>query len=200
MFTGIITSVGRISATTACAAGQRIIVESTWPDPDLVLGESIAIDGACMTVVAFEGSQFSVEVSSESLSLTTLGSRSPGDRVNLERALQVGERLGGHFVSGHVDGRGTLASRAPSGDCAEMTFDVPKDLMRYIVHKGSITIDGISLTVNNVDDSNSRLSVMIVPHTLAETSLGERALGDLVNLEVDVLGKYVERLLADRMA
>jgi len=198
MFTGIITSVGRIAATEPCQAGRRITVDATWPEPDLVLGESIAIDGACMTVIDFEDNRFSVEVSQESLARTTLGNRNPGDRVNLERALQVGDRLGGHFVSGHVDDQGFLASRVSSGDCVEMAFELPRNLLPYIVHKGSITIDGISLTVNEVDDEGATLSVMIVPHTLAETSLGDRAPGDPVNLEVDVLGKYVERLLATR--
>jgi len=200
MFTGIITSVGRIATTEPCAAGQRITVDAAWRDPEFVLGESIAIDGACMTVVSFEDTRFSVEVSSESLACTTLGNRNPGDRVNLERALQVGDRLGGHFVSGHVDGLGHLASRQASGDCVAMAFQVPRKLLPYIIHKGSITIDGISLTVNDIDDTKSSLTVMIVPHTLAETSLGDRSPNEAVNLEVDMLGKYVERLLAHRQA
>lgn len=199
MFTGIITATGCITEVRDQPEGRRLSVEGGWPAPDYVLGESIALDGACMTVVAFAGPQFEVEVSSESLKCTTLGSLKAGDRINLERALALGERLGGHLVSGHIDGVGTLHSFAPSGDCLRYLFSVPPELLRYVVPKGSLCIDGISLTVNGVDDSEGTIEMMIVPHTQQETSLRDKSAGDPVNIEVDMLGKYVERLLAGRI-
>jgi riboflavin synthase len=197
MFTGIITAVGIIGSVADTAAGKRFSIESGWATPDLVLGESIAIDGACMTVVGFEGGRFEVEVSPESLAKTTLGDRAAGEPVNLERAMAVGDRLGGHFVSGHVDGVGQIAEIEPAGDCLKVTFQAPDEVQRYLVSKGSITIDGISLTVNGVHDETSggRFDVMIIPHTRENTSLRNKDVGSDVNLEADLLGKYVERLL-----
>ncbi len=197
MFTGIITAVGIIGSVADTAAGKRFSIESGWATPDLVLGESIAIDGACMTVVGFEGGRFEVEVSPESLAKTTLGERTAGEPVNLERAMAVGDRLGGHFVSGHVDGVGQIAEIEPAGDCLKVTFQAPDEVQRYLVSKGSITIDGISLTVNGVHDETSggRFDVMIIPHTRENTSLRNKDVGSDVNLEADLLGKYVERLL-----
>lgn len=197
MFTGIITAVGIIGSVADTAAGKRFSIESGWATPDLVLGESIAIDGACMTVVGFEGGRFEVEVSPESLAKTTLGERTAGEPVNLERAMAVGDRLGGHFVSGHVDGVGQIAKIEPAGDCLKVTFQAPDEVQRYLVSKGSITIDGISLTVNGVHDETSggRFDVMIIPHTRENTSLRNKDVGSDVNLEADLLGKYVERLL-----
>jgi riboflavin synthase len=197
MFTGIVTAVGIIGSVADTAAGKRFSIESGWATPDLVLGESIAIDGACMTVVGFEGGRFEVEVSPESLAKTTLGERTAGEPVNLERAMAVGDRLGGHFVSGHVDGVGQIAKIEPAGDCLKVTFQAPDEVQRYLVSKGSITIDGISLTVNGVHDGTSggRFDVMIIPHTRENTSLRNKDVGSDVNLEADLLGKYVERLL-----
>ena len=148
-----------------------------------------------MTVVSFEGCGFEVEVSSESLARTTLGDFQPGRRINLERALAIGDRLGGHFVSGHVDGKGSIHSIAPAGDCLHYLVSVPTELLRYVVSKGSLCVDGISLTVNSLDDDKAEVSLMIVPHTQQATSLRDKGPGDAVNLEVDLLGKYVERLL-----
>ena len=199
MFTGIITSVGTITARRATEAGRLIEVRSSWHQPELVLGESIAIDGACMTVIRTEGAMFAVEVSPESLSKTTLGERVEGDLVNLERAMSVADRFGGHFVSGHVDDTGKLLSIEDVGACLRMEFELPQALCRYVIPKGSITIDGISLTINGLDVSVNRFDVMIVPHTQSETSLVQRQPGDRVNLEVDMLGKYVERLLEARL-
>ncbi len=199
MFTGIISSVGTITSQRPTEAGRLIEVNSKWATPDFLLGESIAIDGACMTVVEFEGSVFAVEVSPESLDKTTLGSRVVGDLVNLERAMSMGDRFGGHFVSGHVDDTGQLLSIEAVGSCLRMEFAMPAALCRYVIPKGSITIDGISLTVNGLDAANNRFDVMIVPHTQSETSLAQREPGDRVNLEVDMLGKYVERLLEARL-
>lgn len=199
MFTGIITSVGTITAQSPTEAGRLIEVRSTWEQPAFVLGESIAIDGACMTVVRSEGPLFSVEVSPESLDKTTLGDRAEGDLVNLERAMSVGDRFGGHFVSGHIDETGRLVSIEDVGACLRMTFELPPALCRYVIPKGSITIDGISLTVNGLDIEGNQFDVMIVPHTQSETSLAQRKPGDRINLEVDMLGKYVERLLEARL-
>jgi len=197
MFTGIITTVGTVRDVQETPAGKRFSIDSGWESPDLELGESIAIDGACMTVVAFDDARFEVEVSPESLAKTTLGDRSVGDPINLERALAVGDRLGGHFVSGHVDGVGTIAAIEPAGDCLEVTFDAPEAIQRYLVEKGSITVDGISLTVNGVHDGadGGRFDVMIIPHTRDNTSLRAKGVGSPVNLEADMLGKYVGRLL-----
>ncbi|MBJ93825.1 MAG: riboflavin synthase [Rickettsiales bacterium] len=199
MFTGIITSVGTILAQTPCPAGLHVRVRSTWTNPDFDLGESIAIDGACMTVVDFDNATFGVEVSPESLDKTTLGDRNEGDRVNLERAMKMEDRFGGHFVSGHIDNTGRLLAIDEAGSCLKMSFELPTELRRYVISKGSITIDGISLTVNGLDPENGLFDVMIVPHTQTETSLAQRQPGDRVNLEVDLLGKYVERLLAARL-
>ncbi len=193
MFTGIVTSVGTIESIEDVPAGKRIAVRATWDAPAYVLGESIAIDGACMTVVHADGPTFAVEVSPESLDRTTLGARRPGDPANLERALAVGDRMGGHYVTGHIDTTGTLVSVEPAGDCLKMTFAAPGG-MRYLVEKGSIAIDGISLTVNGVHDGSGTFDVMVIPHTQQETSLRIKGPGDPVNLEFDLLGKYVERL------
>jgi riboflavin synthase len=200
MFTGIITAVGTIADTRSTPAGRRFAIDSGWDDPDLALGESISIEGACMTVVAADGPRFEVEVSPESLHKTTLGDLVVGDSVNLERALALGDRLGGHFVSGHVDGVGRISSIEAAGDCLKIEFEAPPEVQRYLVPKGSVTVDGISLTVNGVRDEavGGRFDVMIIPHTKENTSLRRKDVGSAVNLEADVLGKYVERLLAGR--
>jgi len=200
VFTGIITAVGTVEDVRVTAAGKRFTIDSGWSSPGLELGESIAIEGACMTVVAFDGARFEVEVSPESLACTTLGDLRPGSAVNLERAMAVGDRLGGHFVSGHVDGVGAIVGMEPAGDCLEVTFRAPPDVQRYLIAKGSITVDGISLTVNGVHDTDDggRFDVMIIPHTRENTSLRGKGVGSAVNLEADLLGKYVERLLDGR--
>ena len=198
MFTGIITTTGQVTALTDRPEGKRIQVEAGWDSPNYVLGESIAINGACMTVVSFDAARFDVEVSSESLRVTSLGALQVGSRVNLERALALGDRLGGHMVSGHVDAVGRVVSFEPSGDCLRYTFELPTDQLPYVIPKGSLCIDGISLTVNAIDDASRSVEVMIVPHTQQETNLIDKKPGDPVNIEVDLLGKYVERLLAAR--
>ena len=197
MFTGIVTSVGTIEEIAVVPAGKRFRVRATWDAPGYALGESIAVDGACMTVVAADGADFSFEASPESLAKTTLSQRAVGDAVNLERALAVGDRMGGHYVTGHVDGLGSIAAIDPAGDCLKITFAVP-DGLRYLVPKGSIAIDGISLTVNGVHDDAGTFDVMVIPHTQQETSLRDKGPGDAVNLEFDLLGKYVERLVGGR--
>ncbi len=193
MFTGIIEATGTVARVDTTPEGCRIAIEAPF-DEAYQMGESIAVDGCCLTVVAFDGGVFEAEASKETLDVTTLGSRRVGQRVNLEKAMRMGDRLGGHIVSGHVDGTGALHAVEAVGDCFRTVFSAPKDLLRYLIPKGSVTVDGISLTVNAFDDEAGTFEVMIVPHTRANTSLGDREPGDGVNLEVDLLGKYVERL------
>lgn len=199
MFTGIVTAVGRIAASTPHEGGLRLSIDADGlPGEDLVLGESIAVAGVCLTVTAAQGRRFACDVSGETLRLTTLGQREVGDAVNLERALRAGDRLGGHLVSGHVDGIGRLRATGEDGLSRLFAFEAPAPLRRYLAAKGSITIDGTSLTVNAVDGDG--FTVNLIPHTLAHTTLGTLAPGDPVNLEVDQVARYVERLLAWRDA
>ncbi len=191
MFTGIVGEAGALAARTPRGTSARLVVRCGFPT--LALGESIAVDGVCLTVDAVRKDGFEADASSETLARTTLGALAVGAKVNLERALAVGDRLGGHIVSGHVDGVGVLASRTEMGAGAvKMTFTPPAALRRFVAEKGSITVSGVSLTVNDVTDG---FSVMLIPHTLGKTSLGGLKAGDAVNLEVDVLARYVARLI-----
>jgi riboflavin synthase len=165
---------------------------------ELALGESVAVDGACLTVVSSEGDAFDVEASAETLARTTLGERRPGDALHLERALRLGDRLGGHIVTGHVDGTGRVRDRKPLGESLRLGFTAPPEVARYLVAKGSVAIDGVSLTVNGVDADG--FDVVLIPHTLGVVHLGHKQPGDRVNLEADLLGKYVERLLSFKNA
>ncbi|MBX3725746.1 MAG: riboflavin synthase [Xanthomonadales bacterium] len=197
MFTGIVTAIGRIASTAPHDGGLRLAIDAeNLPGEALVLGESIAVAGVCLTVAGMAGRRFDCDVSGETLRLTTLGRRNAGDAVNLERALRAGDRLGGHLVSGHVDGIGHLRSIGDDGLSRVFRFEVPQALRRYLAPKGSITVDGTSLTVNAVDTDG--FTVNLIPHTLAHTTLGTLAPGDAVNLEVDQVARYVERLLAWR--
>jgi riboflavin synthase len=197
MFTGIVTHAGRIEAMTGADGGVRLRVACPeLAGPGLLAGESIAVAGVCLTVTAFDRAGFSADVSGETLRLTTLGGLAPGAPVNLERALRAGDRLGGHLVSGHVDGVGALAAIDDDGLSRRYAFAVPAPLRRYLAVKGSVTVDGVSLTVNAVDGDG--FAVNLVPHTLAHTTLGDLSVGDPVNLEVDQVARYVERLLAAR--
>lgn len=191
MFTGIITAVGKVRASRRAGSGLYLEVECAYPKLDL--GESIAVDGVCLTVTKVLPGAFAADVSAESLSRTTLGERVTGDPVNLERALAVGERLGGHIVSGHVDGVGKIAAREPSGESERVTFEAPPAVLRYLAEKGSVAVDGVSLTVNAV--STTSFEVMLVPFTLGATTLGAKRPGARVNLEADVLSRYVARAL-----
>ena len=186
MFTGIVTAVGEIRAVAAAEGGRDVTIAA--PYRGLVMGESIAVSGACLTVAAKGRGWFGVRAVGTTLERTRLGSLHPGDRVNLERALRAGDRLGGHLVQGHVDGLGRVRS---SGE--PVWIDAPPELLRYCVEKGSITVDGVSLTIAAL--SEDAFEVALVRHTLEATTLGELAPGDPVNLEVDVLAKYVEKLL-----
>jgi riboflavin synthase len=194
MFTGIIQSVGRVRAIEPRGGDVRLYVATGDLDlSDVELGDSIAVSGCCLTVVALQAGEFAADVSNESLSLTTLGKLGNGDPVNLEKALRLADRLGGHLVSGHVDGVGRVVSVRPDGRSQRWTFEVPGDLARYIAHKGSVTIDGTSLTVNEVE--GARFGVNLIPHTVEHTTFAQRRAGDAVNMEVDVVARYVERLL-----
>jgi riboflavin synthase len=197
MFTGIVEGTGTVAAMRRPPAGgaaARLEVEASWPAGELAVGDSVAVDGCCLTVVARTAGGFAADVVAETLRRTTLGRLGAGARVNLERPLALGGRLGGHLVQGHVDGVGRVLERRPAGEGGdEVRVDLPGDLARYVVEKGSIAVDGVSLTVAGV--GQGWFAVALVPHTLAATTLGERAPGDPVNLEVDVVAKYVERLV-----
>jgi riboflavin synthase len=196
MFTGIISDVGEVAAR----AGGRFTVRCAYAADVIALGASIACDGACLTVVAVDkaggGSAFAVDVSNETLSKTTLDEWQPGRRINLERALKAGDELGGHMVSGHVDGVGHIASMHPDGESRRFTISVPPGLVPFMAAKGSVTLDGISLTVNEVE--GDLIGINIIPHTLTHTTLGAKKPGDRVNLEVDVVARYVARLMEVR--
>jgi riboflavin synthase len=202
MFTGIVAAVGRIErveplvAQDADKAGVRLTIDAGGLDlSDVAVGDSIAIQGACMTAVAIEGGRFVVDVSQESLSKTA-GLARPGE-VNLEKSLRLADRLGGHLVSGHVDGLATVASFEPHGESYRLALRVPPQLARYFAYKGSATINGVSLTVNTVEDVDGAavITINLIPHTLAVTTLRHLAPGDAVNLEVDLIARYVERML-----
>ena len=195
MFTGIIKGIGRVAALEQRGGDTRLVINRVDTDlGSVALGDSIAVSGVCLTAAELEGNRFAADVSQETLSLTTLGALEVGSRVNLEGALRAGEPLGGHLVSGHVDGFGVLETREPDARSWRLVFSVPPQLKRFFAPKGSVCVDGISLTVNEVD--GARFGVNIVPHTMEHTTLGERAVGDRVNLEIDVIARYLARLNA----
>ncbi|MBF0248261.1 MAG: riboflavin synthase [Alphaproteobacteria bacterium] len=186
-------AVAKTASDSTDGEGRRFEIETAFDTADIAIGGSVAHDGACMTVVDKGDGWYAIEVSAESLSKTTLGSWDVGRRMNLERAMRLGDELGGHIVSGHVDGVGEILTRAPEGDSVRFTFRAPDALAKYLAPKGSITIDGVSLTVNEVN--GSEFGVNIIPHTQTATTLGARRAGDKVNLEIDMLARYVARLL-----
>src|SRR5215813_6907553 len=193
MFTGIITDIGELAARQE----GRFTIRCGYSAAGIAIGASIACDGACLTATEVAqtgaGSQFTVDVSNETLARTTLGQWLPGRRINLERALKAGDELGGHIVAGHVDGVGRVAHMRPDGTSVRLMVEAPAELARYLAPKGSIALDGISLTLNEVD--NASFGVNIVPHTLTRTTLGAKRPGDLVNLEADVFARYVVRAM-----
>ena len=189
MFTGIVEEVGLVAKLDA----RSLTVRASKVVNGLQLGDSISVNGACLTVVARRDDQFSVDVVPETRRRTSLGTLTPGNRVNLERPLAVGDRLGGHIMQGHVDATGRVTSRKPKADSVILRISSPKRLMPYIVEKGSIAVDGISLTV--VKKGASSFTFSVIPYTLENTNLKEKAMGDRVNLEVDIVAKYVETLL-----
>ena len=194
MFTGIITDQGRVREVEA-RGDSRFVFETAYDTEEIALGASIACSGACLTVVDKGEGWFAADVSAETLSKTTLGDWRAGTTVNFERALRFGDELGGHIVSGHVDGVAVLRDVSPEGDSLRLAFEAPEALARFIAAKGSVTLDGVSLTVNEVE--GARFGVNIIPHTAAVTTLGGLAPGDRVNLEIDMLARYVQRLLGE---
>ena len=196
MFTGIVQGVGRVRSVEPHGGDVTL-----WFDAGelsltgIEIGGSIAVSGACLTAVQFEPHAFAADVSRETLSLTTAGNWTPGTRINLEKALTAGQALGGHYVTGHVDGVGQVVSRHDDARSVRVEFEVPAELARYVARKGSICVDGVSLTVNGVD--GRRFDVNLVPHTLEMTILGDYRPGTRVNLEVDIIARYLERLVAE---
>lgn len=193
MFTGIVRELGRIAAVEGGDDGRRLTIDAPETAGRLAVGDSVAIDGCCLTATEVANGGFSATAVPETLARTTLGRLEPGDEVNLEAAARVGDPLGGHFVQGHVDGVGRVASVEPEGDGARLRVEAPAELLRYCVEKGSVAVGGVSLTIASVEDGG--FSVALIPHTLAVTTLGALSRGDQVNLEADVLAKYVEKLV-----
>ena len=199
MFTGIVEEYGTVRAMTTHDGGARIEIDAVTVLDDAKIGDSIAVNGCCLTVVELGAGWWAADAVTETLDRTSLGSLAAGAGVNLERPVRVEDRLGGHIVQGHVDGVGRLTSRDPLPDgSTRMRFAVPASLLRYVVEKGSVTLDGISLTVAGLDDAAATVEVAVIPHTLSVTTLGPKRPGDPVNVEVDILAKHVERLLATR--
>jgi riboflavin synthase len=193
MFTGLVEGTGEVTALTPMAEGLRLTVKTSFPAGELTLGESVAVAGACLTVVAITPPAASFEVSPETLSHTTLPLKKVGDRVNLERSLRLGDRLGGHLVTGHVDGVGVIRELRSGAAYFQLKIELPAALSRFVIAKGSIAVDGVSLTVNACQ--GNAFSVNIIPFTGKETTLAALKVGDRVNLETDIIGKYVARLL-----
>jgi riboflavin synthase len=207
MFTGIVEELGVVEHLTDQGDAVRLTVRGPLVVEDAVLGDSIAVNGCCLTVADRDGERFTADVMRETLLKTSLGALAPGDRVNLERAVTAATRLGGHLVQGHVDDTGTIVARAPSEHWELVRISRPARLAAYLVEKGSITVDGVSLTVVEVDDAphgrgdgDGTFTVSLIPETLARTTLGRKQPGESVNLEVDVIAKYVERMLVMRGA
>ncbi len=195
MFTGIIQTLGRIESLSPRGGALRMGVAAAGLDlSDVALGDSIACSGPCLTAVALSVDRFEVDVSPETLARTTLGTKRVGDALNLEKALRLSDRLGGHLVSGHVDGIGEVVGRVERDNCVQFTLRAPQALARYIAAKGSICVDGVSLTVNGVDGAS--FDLLIIPHTLERTTLAELRAGSRANLEIDLVARYLERLFA----
>ncbi len=194
MFTGIVEGTGVVRAAGGGGGPIRLRIEAGYDIGGVKVGDSIAVSGTCLTVAALAGGAFEADLTAETIARTTLGRLRPGDRVNLERPVAVGDRLGGHVVQGHVDAVGRVVRSDPQGDASWLEIDAPASVARYIVEKGSVAVDGVSLTVARCD--GNRFAVCLVPHTCATTTLGALGPGARVNLEADILAKYVERLLA----
>lgn len=192
MFTGIITDIGSVRKIEK-RGDTRFEFSTAFDTSKIALGASIACNGACMTVIETGSDWFAIEASAESLDKTTLGDLKVGSRINLEQATRIGDELGGHIVSGHVDGVATLIKRIPEGDSLRLTFEVPEALAKYIASKGSVTLEGVSLTVNEVDGNT--FGINLIPHTQTYTTLGSKQPGDRINFEIDMLARYVARML-----
>ena len=193
MFTGLVAELGTVQRLARQGNSYHLTVGAQKVLQNLKIGDSVAVNGACLTVVHMDDSGFTADVMPETVRLTNIGSLQPGSKVNLERTLRLCDGLDGHIVSGHVEGLGTISEQRPEGIAVVVTIATPPELLKYIIKKGSIAIDGISLTVTEVTDTS--FSVSLIPHTAKETTLGFKKVGDSVNLETDILGKYVERML-----
>ena len=196
MFTGIIEGLGKITGIRPVGEGSRISIAADFSLTGTKIGDSIAVNGACLTAVSIAGTRFEVDVSPETLDKTTLKTIHIGDRVNIERALRLSDRLDGHLVSGHIDGTGRITHKSRKGNAILVGFSVSSDLSRYMIAKGSVAIDGISLTINHCD--NASFEISIIPHTAEITTIGLKNVGDCVNIETDMIGKYVEKFLTDK--
>jgi riboflavin synthase len=194
MFTGIIVATGRVTSLTEKGGDLELVIDAAGLDvARIALGDSVSVQGVCLTVTRMEGTRFHADVSRETMAKTTLGNLEPGSRVNLEPSLRAGDALGGHWVSGHVDAVGKLKALVQDARSWRLEFELPASLMRFVAPKGSICVNGVSLTVNKVD--GRRFDVNIIPHTLNVTTLGELKIGDGVNIEIDVIARYLERLM-----
>ena len=193
MFTGIIEGLGTIGAIRPVGQGKRLTIEADYALDQTKIGDSVAVNGACLTVVKISGSRFEVDLSPETLAASTFGKAKQGDRLNLERAMQLSDRIDGHLVLGHIDGIGIIEQKKKLGNAIDVTVGVPETLSRYMIHKGSVALDGISLTINTVTPKS--FTVSIIPHTGRLTTIGMKQQGDPVNIETDMIGKYVERFL-----
>ncbi|HEX5049387.1 MAG TPA: riboflavin synthase [Gammaproteobacteria bacterium] len=194
MFSGIVKGVGRVVETTELGADRRWVIDTDGVALDpIVVGGSVAVNGVCLTATSVAGTRFTVDVSAETLRVTTFATLRAGARVNLESPLKLGDPLDGHLVQGHVDGVATVVALEPAGRSTALTFELPESLARYVVHKGSIAVDGVSLTVNAVN--GNRFVVSVIPHTQAMTVIGKYSVGHTVNVEVDQVARYVERML-----
>ena len=196
MFTGLIQAVGQVSEIKREDTSARLEINSPEISTQIAQGDSVSVNGVCLTVVSFDNSKFAVDVMVQTLNLTSTGSLEVGSPVNLELATRSADRLGGHIVQGHVDGVATVSNISADSQWTRMDISIPKDLMRYVVAQGSICVEGVSLTVGELNDPADQISVWLIPETLAKTNLSKKAIGDKLNIEVDVLAKYVERLIA----
>ena len=195
MFTGIVEAMGKVTNIVNGPDSAQLTIQSAGFFSDIKLGDSIAVNGCCLTAVTNTADQFTVDVMKQTLALTNIGSLEIGSVVNLEKAMKVSDRLGGHIVQGHVDSTATLAAINQGADWYELVFNVPNNYLKYMQAQGSITINGVSLTIAKLSDEDKQLSVWLIPETLKRTNLSALQVGDLVNLEVDVLAKYVERIM-----
>jgi len=196
MFTGLVAELGRITAISRGETSSVLTVHAPLLTPELAIGDSIAVNGTCLTATSLTADSFTADVMVQTLSLTSLGNLEVGSPVNLELAAQMDMRMGGHIVQGHVDGVAKVISRTPGEKWEQFIIEVHAELSRYIVNQGSICVDGVSLTVGEINDSNNQVTLWLIPETLAKTNLAQKTPGDIVNIEVDILAKYVERLIS----
>lgn len=196
MFTGLVAELGQVIAISSGESSSVLTVQAPHLTPELSVGDSIAVNGTCLTATSLTADSFTADVMVQTLSLTSLGKLSVGSAVNLELAARMDMRMGGHIVQGHVDGVARVVLRTPGEKWEEYVISVPAELTRYIVNQGSITVDGVSLTVGNIDDVTNNVTLWLIPETLSKTNLSLKSPGEIVNIEVDILAKYVERLIS----